>query len=775
MNGRLALSLFVSLAALYFAVFTGHPVSGDERLLFDMARSLTIDGTFELALSTDQRPAFDVGPHEIMPSANVEPLQAYLSAPLVLLARYVPEIGVMHTVWLFNIFVTALTAALLYAYGLHLGYRQRTAALTALIFGLATIALPYTQMYFREPLLALCGLAAAYFTERWYAAPRRFAWLIAAFGAALAATLTKQAGAVFVIAPLLGMLSLVMRQRRAWYILLIGATFAVGIIALRWESTLGRFLTPERLERAAQRLPEALPAYLISPGFSLWAFSPILLAGLIGAAYLWREGRFRVALLPLAVLLGFAVGHPILHSDYWYGGLGWGPRFLVPTTPFLCLWLLPIVESFFGRMRRVGKVGFIALLTLSAAVQLIAISLPPTRYGAALAEASQREGRPIVAWREGVWDLRYQPILVTLQQIGSAPSAVAWDVLHVGGVILPLCALSLALALIGLRRRVVAWLSLAALIGTLYIGLRAVYPDPRYGGDDSTLWSALRLIEATLKPGDVLIVNSDAYRPFIANYYKRGNPAYVIPTPEGETVDPDNPPRILSANPEARANPYFQSLFARLAERSQRWLFLTEYTPFTPNRHRVTEEFLARHYFPAQELFSAPTARLLTFAPIGAPPMRIPPFPKHTADVPFGMATLIGFDLPRGTRYRAGDFLPISLLWRAEGFPSDLDLLDYSVNLSLIDANGFTVAQRVAQPRGTFGGFTIWQAGALYRDHHALQLPADLPAGTYELWLLLTDWRDGSALPLRNGSGDRAVLVTVEIEPKGDSAAHSLR
>lgn len=774
MNGRLALSLFVILAALYFAVFTGHPVSGDERLLFDMVRSLTIDGSFELALSADQRPAFDVAPHEIMPSADVEPLQAYLSAPLVLLARALPEIGVLQTVWLFNIFVTALTGTLLYVYGRRLGYSQRVAAFVALIFGLGTIALPYAQMYFREPLLALCGLAAAYLAERWCAAPRRIFWLIGSLGAVFAAVLTKQAGAVFAVAPLLGILSVVLRQRRAWYVLSIGAAIAASAVTLRWESTLGRLLTPERLARAAQSLPEALSAYLISPGFSVWAFSPILLTGLIGAAHWWRQRRYRVALLPLAVLLGFAVGHPLLHSDYWYGGLGWGPRFLVPTTPLLCLWLLPVVASFFGRVPWHGKVGFAALLTLSAAVQLVAISLPPTRYGTALEEASRREGQPIVAWREGVWDVRYQPILVTAQQIGSAPSAVAWDVLHVGGIVLPLCALSVGMAALGIWHRLMAWLSLPVLAVTLYIGLRAVYADPRYGGDNPELWSALRAIESALREGDVLIINSDAYRPFIANYYKRNNPAYVIPTPEGETVDPDNPPRVVSANPEERANPYFQSLFARLAQRSRRWLFFTEYTPFTTNRYRVTEEFLARHYFPAEELFSAPQARVLTFAPISAPPMRLPPFPERRANAPFGVATLIGFDLPRGTRYRAGDFLPISLLWRAEGFPDDLDPLDYSVNLSLINAEGFTVAQRVAQPRGTFDSFTKWQAGALYRDHHALQLPSDLPAGEYQLWLLLTDWRNGSALPLRDGSGDHAVLVTVEVEP-GNLAVRSLR
>lgn len=764
MNQRIGLSLFVMLAAIYFAVFTGHPVSGDERLLFDMARSLTVDGTFELALSADQRPAFDVAPHEIMPSADVEPLQAYLSAPLVLLARLLPEIGVMHTVWLFNALITALTAALLYAHGVLLGYTQRAAAFVALIFGIGTIALPYAQMYFREPLLALCGLAAAYLSERWRIAPRRFFWLIAAFGAVLAAVLTKRAGVLFVIVPLLSVFSVFRVQRRVWYAVLLSATFALFIIVLRWDSTLGRLLSAERFERAAQNMLEAFPAYLISPGFSIWVFSPILLAGLLGALWLWRAERTHVALLPLAILLGFAIGHPLLHGDYWYGGLAWGPRFLVPITPLLCLWLLPVAEAFFADMPRFGKLAFASLLLLSVAVQLVAISLPPTRYGVALAEASQREGRPIVAWREGVWDVRYQPIGVTLRQIGSVPSAVAWDVLHVGGIVLPLCALSVAIAALGLRQRHIALLSVPFLVLTLYLGLRAVHADPRYGGDNPELWSALRVVESALRSGDVLLVNSDAYRPFIANYYKSSAPAYVIPTPEGETVDPDNPPPVVSANPEQRANPYFQALFARLAQRSQRWLFLTEYTPFTPNRYRVTEEFLARHYFPAEELFSAPTVRLLTFAPIGAPPMRVPPFPKHTTDVAFGMARLIGFDLPLGTTYRAGDFLPISLLWRAEGFPPDLEPLNYSVNLSLINADGVTVAQRVAQPRGTFGDFTTWQAGALYRDHHALQLPAQLPAGTYQLWLLLTDWRNGSALPIRNGSGQHAVLITIQVE-----------
>ncbi|MCE7948624.1 MAG: hypothetical protein DYG88_14460 [Chloroflexi bacterium CFX4] len=763
-NGTL--SIFTLLAALYFAVFTGHPISGDERLLFDAARSLATHGSFALVYSSDQRPFFGIATDQIVPSADVEPLQAFLSAPLVIVARLLPNIGMAHTVWLFNVLVTALTGALLYAYGRQLGYGVRSAAAVALIFGVGTVAFPYAQMYFREPLLGLCGLAAAYLTERWRANPRRLGWLVAAFGAVLAAVFTKQAGVLFALAPLLAVVGVSRHQRRLWLPLLISGALLAVIALLRWDSTVGRLLSPERLARAAESLPEALPAYLISPGFSLWVFSPILVVSLFGALHLLRKRQWHSAALPALILLGFAVGHPLLHSDYWYGGLAWGTRFLVPVTPLLCLWLLPVAESFFAgqRLPRLTKFALGSVLLLSIAVQVVAISLPATRYGVALAKASQREGRQIVAWREGVWDVRYQPIWVMLRQIGSVPSAVAWDVVHVGGVVLPLCALSAAVALIGMRRWRAAWLGVALLLITFYVGLRAVYADPRYGGDNPDLWAALGVLEGTLYEGDVLLVNSDAYRPFITNYYKSTQPVYVIPTPEGESVDPVNPPAVVSTNPEERANPYFQQMFARIAQRSNRWLFLTEYNPYTPNRYRVTEAFLARHYFPAEELLNTPSVRLLSYAPISAPPMSLPPFPRYAADANFGVATLIGFDLPHGTRYHAGDFLPISLLWRAEGFPPDLEPLDYSINLSLINAEGAAAAQRVAQPRATFGGFTLWEAGALYRDHHALHLPANLPRGRYQVWLLITDWRDGSALPLRDGSGQHSILIEIEIE-----------
>jgi hypothetical protein len=72
----------------------------------------------------------------------------------------------VHTVWLFNILVTALTAGALCAYRLALGCRAHVAALVALIFGLGTIAWPYSRTFFREPLFTWLGLLSAYLIVR---------------------------------------------------------------------------------------------------------------------------------------------------------------------------------------------------------------------------------------------------------------------------------------------------------------------------------------------------------------------------------------------------------------------------------------------------------------------------------------------------------------------------------------------------------------------------------------------------------------------------------
>jgi hypothetical protein len=171
-----------------------------------------------------------------------------------------------------------------------------------------------------------------------------------------------------------------------------------------------------------------------------------------------------------------------------------------------------------------------------------------------------------------------------------------------------------------------------------------------------------------------------------------------------------------------------------------------------------------RHYFPAREVIDNPNARLILFAPVSAPQDWVPPWPAYKADADFGAARLVGYDLPFGAAIKPGSMLPVSLLWRHDGWPGDLPPFDYSVNVSLISKDGEAVAQRAEQPLGTFGPMTLWTPGGYYRDNHALEIPATLPPGDYELWVLVFDWRDGKNLPIRNASGaDHVVIATTRV------------
>ena len=97
----------------------------------------------------------------------VEPLLPLLSIPLVLFADSISGIGVAHSVLLLNIGVTAASGTLLFLYVRWLDYRRNIAVVTALLFGLTTIAWPYSKNYFRESIAGFTLLLAAYGLLRW--------------------------------------------------------------------------------------------------------------------------------------------------------------------------------------------------------------------------------------------------------------------------------------------------------------------------------------------------------------------------------------------------------------------------------------------------------------------------------------------------------------------------------------------------------------------------------------------------------------------------------
>src|SRR2546421_9548549 len=119
-----AIGLFGLLVEVYFLTYSGQPVSTDELRMFDGAHSFFRNGSLELGYTNDQLPyTLQPGNNPVI-MLDVEPMQAYVAAPLLWVAALLPEIGMVQTAWLVNILITGLTAVVLYYYGMALGYKD---------------------------------------------------------------------------------------------------------------------------------------------------------------------------------------------------------------------------------------------------------------------------------------------------------------------------------------------------------------------------------------------------------------------------------------------------------------------------------------------------------------------------------------------------------------------------------------------------------------------------------------------------------------------------
>jgi hypothetical protein len=786
----MVLCLIALLIGVYFITYNGYAISRDEWFLFDATESYARRGDFRLSYEYDLARPLSLESFPPAP-AGTEPLQPALASVLFRAASLAPDIGLAHAVWLFNIFVTALTAAVVYAYGLALGYRARVAVIVAALYGLCTIAWPYSLTFFREPLFTLLGLTSALLVvrlrQRLAARQRPFLPLIALAVTLTGALLSKEA--MLFLVPVLVLEALPSRLGRVHIsrqviLVLIGVAVlgvVLALVVLNADTLLGvsqRYDLVNRLRQARRNLQFGcigVKSYLFAPSYSVWIFSPVLVLGFFGWPRLIRERRARQILVPLVMLVVFMVGYALGRGEYWNGGIGWGARYLVPVTPFLALWLLPVVESLLehGAVRW-ARVGTVLVALLSASIQVLAAVIPLGKYYATL----NAQTPPVVNWREQLWSFRWSPIGVSLDLLGEQKADVAWRyATNEHAWYLPLfSALLVALALGAagwwLRSRAGSWRGVAltgiALAGvmvfTLGAGLYVIRLDPRYYGDFAPTRDLLAQLEPNLHAGDVVLLNTDEYTEFFMNYYRDdGVPVYTLPLSPGERPSPEQPPEVTSNYADALVLPSTTISLAYFAEHYDRVWLVMETSSFIPWSTRPVEHYMARHYFPLGEIKATDTARAVAFSTVSAPPQVAWAWPDEVEALRFGEAiTLVGSDLPSGTIYYGGETLPVSLLW---GTDAPLDR-DYTVALYVVSADGALIAQQDAAPDYGFTPTTAWQPGMYYRDNHAVQLPADLPPGTYEVWAAIYWWQEpGARLDVTTGDGtvigDHAVIATV--------------
>lgn len=379
----------ILLAGVYLLSSAGHIFTYDGLCRMELARSLV------------ERQSMEVPSSQIRGASGRrvlewQPVSAILGVPLVCAGKLlhavltdVPEEPLVSAAYsTLNQWITALTGCLLVLLVQVLGYRRRTGILLALAFGLCSFAWPMAKDSFSAPLVGLLFVAylLAVLSEGSADDLRRTLIACGLLALLLFSRLTclpMGPGLLF-----LGLLRAsdggrTLRLRRAPW-LLASAAVAAGF-HLAWNRvrfgdpwTLGAaqaartyFQLDEPAALFGHPLSTGLFGLLLSPLKGLVWHSPLVLAGLIGAAPFARRHPLVSLGLVLAVLPRL-----LLHAAYvgWDGQWCWGPRYIVATAITLLLPLAEVIERVPGRTVRGGLLVGLAAVGLISQIPAVAVS-----------------------------------------------------------------------------------------------------------------------------------------------------------------------------------------------------------------------------------------------------------------------------------------------------------------------------------------------------------------------------------------------------------------
>jgi hypothetical protein len=809
----------VALAALLVTVYTlshsGRFHIVDEVSLFAVTESVALRSSVDTnAIAWTQ---WVNSPGEVLgafgPDGEVYskkgPAPAILAVPWYLalraLARNDIQFGLLQGTLLWNGFITALTALVLWATARLLGYREVTSATLALLFGLGTIAWPYANQFFGEPVSALALLVSFAGLVAWRWQAQRLRWmLVSGIGSGVAlATVTAHGLLVALLAiygiwallfPVHGEPSLLAQlrgangQRRNMALgKLFGALFAFMIplllaaIMLLWYNS-ARFGNPfetgyhfESGEGFTTPIWEGLWGLIISPYRGVFWYSPILVLALLGTPLFVRRHRAEFVLI-----CGLSVTLVGLYSMWWmwWGGFAWGPRFLVPLTPFWMLCLAPLLERALVRQESNGNggitrrrrkewgfsplaLGVLAVTLVSIGVQVLAVSVNFVNF------EIQLRGIYPTDWED---PLLYGPPAQSLTSMLDSPvfgqlrlavadfvanTDLAWLWVD-GNVQVLIVGMGLAVLVTVGAAFGIWWAAmwrgdetsaapsfpvqaLVVLLPVLLVGvwLGEVSRHPHYGIEDDGYSSLLQEMCAQQLPRDAVVTVA----PF----------AYQIPMNwMGSWCGMPIPVYGYASN--SMDHQETVQVMNRLLDQYDRIWFVTGgLAPNDPDNS--LERWLAENTYKANDIWYS-DYRLLNYAT----PRRMSDAPWSAMNVPLvgaqtSQITVLAARLPGAAV--AGGVVPVEIYYRLEE-PSPVDLRWF---VQVLTPDGYPVALLDTAPFDGYGSFVDLPVQEEIVEKAGLELPETLAPGVYQVIAGLYNPSVADAPRLRAPDGRDNVLI----------------
>jgi hypothetical protein len=258
-----------------------------------------------------------------------------------------------------SFFATSIPSAILgvvvFLFAARFARKDVYAFVLALVYGLATIAFPYSNVLYQHQMAAFGTFIGFYLLWRviYEKASLNWLWVV---GILFSLVVITEYPVVIPLGILFLWAAYKMPNRLALYRVILGA-IPLGLVFAGYNYAI--FGTPMPVGYEYSTLWQdvhqqgflsitmpSLTTFLgltVSPFRGLFFLSPILLLGIAGLAYAWKNSKIeRSVVIVLWLVIGFFI---LFYSScvMWWGGNTVGPRYLAPMVPFLAL---PMIFAF---------------------------------------------------------------------------------------------------------------------------------------------------------------------------------------------------------------------------------------------------------------------------------------------------------------------------------------------------------------------------------------------------------------------------------------------
>lgn len=234
-----------------------------------------------------------------------------------------------------------------------------------------------------------------------------------------------------------------------------------------------------------------------------------------------------------------------------------------------------------------------------------------------------------------------------------------------------------------------------------------------------------RYIEATEKPGDVVILNAPGQIDVFSYYYRGNLPVWPIPRerpPDRRKVEEEL--AIITSHPGK--------------------IFAVFWGEREADPEGIVEGWLDKHTFKAGESWRGNVRFAIYVVPEG----QLSGQGEVSGDKAFGSPVLFRLTgcVIGAQEVESGYVLPVILTWQAERPTSRR----YKVTLQLLNSAGLVASQYDAEPEGGRRPTSSWNPGDVIIDNVGLMVRPGTPPGQYTLILAVYDAETGERLPVLN-------------------------